>query len=109
MTALFKGGAIHSILEHYPKPSPHKLAPKYQYIADIFTNSKLGKTYLLKDSIREFKFGLSKDLKPTGYNDKEALFRGSIDFICVEDGLDEIIEVDSLDDVQPEYEVIEIL
>jgi CRISPR/Cas system-associated exonuclease Cas4 (RecB family) len=81
MTPLLKGGAVHNILEHYPNLSTHKLAPKYQYIADNFIASNLGQKYLSKDSVREFDFGLTKDLKPTTYKDKDALFKGSIDYI----------------------------
>jgi CRISPR/Cas system-associated exonuclease Cas4 (RecB family) len=85
MTALLKGGAVHSILEHYPNESSHKLAPKYQHIADKFIVTNLGEKYLTQDSIREFDFGLTMDLMPTSYSDKEALFRGSVDFICTID------------------------
>jgi len=82
MTALLKGGAVHSILEHYPIQSTHKLAPKYQRIADEFIKTKLGEKYLSQDSIREFNFGITPDLKPCKYNDKGAMLRGSVDFIC---------------------------
>lgn len=111
MTALLKGGAVHSILEHYPNESTHKLAPKYQHIVDNFICTTLGEKYLNQESIREFSFGLTKQLTPTTYSDKEALFRGFIDFICtIEDTLpDEIIEVDSSDDVPDAYEIIEII
>lgn len=85
MTALLKGGAVHSIIEHYPNPSPHKLSSKYQHIVDEFITTNLGEKYLTQDSIREFDFGLTKKLEPTTYSDKEALFRGSIDFICTID------------------------
>ncbi len=81
MEPLLKGGAVHHILEHHPEKSTHKLAPKYQHIADKFLKSKLGLKYLSKDSIREFDFGLTKELTPTEYKDKDALFRGSIDFM----------------------------
>jgi len=82
MTALLKGGAVHSILEHYPNETKHKLAPKYQHIADKFIATTLGEKYLTQDSIREFSFGLTKELTPTEYSDKQALFRGFVDFIC---------------------------
>ena len=82
MTALLKGGAVHSIIEHYPNESPHKLAPKYKHIVDKFISTNIGEKYLTLDSIREFDFGLTKDHQPTTYSDKNALFRGSIDFIC---------------------------
>lgn len=85
MTALLKGRAVHSILENYPDKSSHKLVEKYQHIADQFIRSKLGEKYLSKDSIREFKFGLNDQLQPTSYSDKEAIFRGAIDFICTID------------------------
>lgn len=92
MTALLKGGAVHSILEHYPESSTHKLAPKYQHIADKFIATNLGEKYLSHDSIREFNFGLTKELTPTTYSDKEALFRGSIDFICTIDDVLHLID-----------------
>ena len=65
MTALLKGGAIHSIIEHHPEPTTHKLAPKYQHIVDNFICTNLGEKYLTQDSIREFDFGLTQDLQPT--------------------------------------------
>ena len=92
MTALLKGGAVHSILEHYPNESLHKLAPKYQHIADKFVVTNIGEKYLTQESIREFDFGLTKDLTPTAYSDKEALFRGSIDFICTIDNVIHLID-----------------
>lgn len=85
MTALLKGGAIHSIIEHYPEPARHKLAPKYQHIVDNFVRTNLGEKYLTQDSIREFNFGLTSKLEPTEYGNKQALFRGSVDFICTID------------------------
>lgn len=85
MTPLLKGGAVHSILEHYPNESTHKLAPKYKYITDKFLQTNLAKKYLGLKSVREYDFGLTTELMPTKYNDKEALFRGSIDFICTID------------------------
>ena len=85
ITALLKGGAIHSIIEHHPEQTTHKLAPKYQHIVDNFVRTNLGEKYLTQDSIREFDFGLTKDLQPTSYSDKQALFRGSVDFICTID------------------------
>lgn len=85
MTALLKGGAIHSIIEHYPNQSNHKLAEKYQSIADKFISSKLGQKYLTINSTREFDFGLTKELQPYLYNDKAALFRGSVDYIALID------------------------
>lgn len=81
ITPLLKGGAVHSILENYPTPSTHKLAPKFQYIADKFIETDLGQKYLNLESIREYNFGLTKQLAPCKYSDKDALFKGSIDFI----------------------------
>lgn len=92
MSALLKGGAVHSILEHYPNSSTHKLAPKYQYIADKFIQTNLGEKYLTQESIREFDFGLTKYLEPTEYGDKEAMFRGSVDFICTIDNVLHLID-----------------
>ena len=92
MTALLKGGAVHSILEHYPNETAHKLAPKYQHIADNFIRTNLGEKYLIQDSIREFDFGLTENLEPTKYSDKEALFRGSVDFICTIDNVLHLID-----------------
>ena len=87
MTALLKGGAVHSILENYPEKSTHKLAPKYQHIVDEFIQTDLGKKYLNEESIREFGFGLTEDLTPTIYSDKSAIFRGWVDYICTIDDL----------------------
>jgi RecB family exonuclease len=87
MTALLKGGAIHSIIEHYPNKTSHKLAPKYQHIVDKFISTTLGEKYLTVDSIREFDFGLTVNLEPTSYSNKNALFRGSVDFICTIDNV----------------------
>lgn len=92
MTALLKGGAVHSIIEHYPNDSNHKLAEKYQHVADKFISTNLGQKYLTEKSIREFKFGLSNKLEPTGYSDKDALFRGSVDFICTIDNVLHLID-----------------
>lgn len=92
ITALLKGGAIHSIIEHYPEPARHKLAPQYQYIVDDFVRTNLGEKYLGQDSIREFDFGLTKDLQPTSYSDKQVLFRGSIDFICTIDNVIHLVD-----------------
>jgi len=107
-TALLKGGAVHSILENYPYPTTHKLAPKYQKIVDNFIKTNLGQQYLFRDSTREYDFGLTYDLKPTDYNDKAALFRGSVDYVCIIDNIkEEILEVDSIDDIPDGYEFIE--
>jgi len=81
-TALLKGGAVHSILEKYPEPSTHKLAPQYQHIADAFIRSRLGEKYLTAESTRELSFGLTQDFEPCGYSDPDAMFRGSIDFVA---------------------------
>lgn len=83
MTALLKGRAVHDILEKYPEQSSHKLAKKFQNITDVFIASELGKKYLSVKSIREYQFGLTKDLSPGTYNDKSILFRGIIDHICI--------------------------
>lgn len=91
-TALLKGGAVHSIIEYYPNESSHKLAPKYQHIVDNFVRTRLGEKYLTKDSVREFNFGLKADLSVCEYSDKEALFRGSVDFICTIDNVLHLID-----------------
>lgn len=110
MTALLKGAAVHSILESHPNSSTHKLAEKYKHVVDNFIKTKLGEKYLNLNSTREFDFGLTYNLEPTSYSDKAALFRGSVDFICVITGIlyDEI-EVDSLDDIPDGWELDEIL
>lgn len=86
MTALLKGGAVHSILENYPEKSKHKLAPKYQYIVDGFIKTDLGKKYIQENQERivpEYSFGLTKDFEPTTYKSKDAVFRGFIDYISI--------------------------
>jgi|GEM_PF-4136737 hypothetical protein len=85
ITALLKGGAVHSIIEYFPQKSTHKLANQYQHIFDKFIETKLAKLYLTQNNIKEYDFGLTKKLIPTAYNDKDALFRGSVDFICIID------------------------
>ena len=92
MTALLKGGAVHNILENFPQQSTHKLAPQYQHIVDNFIKTNLGKKYLYSESIREYDFGLTTTLEPTTYNDKSALFRGSIDYVCVIDDILHLID-----------------
>lgn len=92
LTPMLKGGAIHSILENYPIESKHKLAPKYQYIADEFIKSTLGEKYLSQNSIREFNFGITEDLIPCEYKDKKAMLRGSVDYICTIDDVLHLID-----------------
>lgn len=90
-TALLKGGAVHSILENYPDKSNHKLAPKYQHIFNNFLNSELGQKYLLKESVKEYKFALDKNLEPQEYNNS-ALLRGFIDAIIIVDDILHILD-----------------
>lgn len=85
MTALLKGGAVHSILENYPEKSSHKLREKYQSLVNNFIESDLGKKYLNENSVREHRFGLTEDLQECKYSDKKALIRGSVDYVCVID------------------------
>ena len=92
VSALLKGGAVHSILEHYPEPSTHKLAPKHQHIADKFLRTNLAQKYIFRESTREFSFGLTADLQPCGYSDKIAMFRGSVDYTCIVDGILHLID-----------------
>lgn len=92
MTALLKGGAVHDILEKYPIESTHKLAPKYQSIADKFIQSRLGELYLKENSIREFKFSLDNKLEFRSFNDKNSMFRGAIDHITIIDNKLHIID-----------------
>lgn len=85
MTALLKGGAVHDILEKYPQKSTHKLAPKYQHIADKFISSELGRLYLKEDSVREFKFSINNKLEFGSFWDKSSMFRGAMDHIIIID------------------------
>jgi len=89
-TSLLKGSAIHSILEHYPSKSTHKLASKYQHIVDLFVQTKIGKKYLNATSTRELKLAFSNDLNSVSYFDKTALFRGAVDLLTV---IDEILHI----------------
>jgi len=86
-TALVKGGAVHSILEHYPNPSNHKRASAYQALVNVFAESKLGQKYLTHESVREIKFGMTGELEECGYFIKECMFRGSVDFVALIDGV----------------------
>lgn len=91
MTALLKGSCVHSMLEKYPSSSTNKLVPRYQYILDKFLKSKY-KEYLQIPSRREESFGLTSNLECTNYKDKNALFRGFIDYYTVKD--DKMIIID---------------
>lgn len=91
-TPLLKGGAVHSILEHFPEKSTHKLAPKYHHVIAPFLESELGHHYLMRQSTREFNLGLTVDLEPTTYSDKKALFKGSVDYVCIIDGVLHLID-----------------
>ena len=95
MTALLKGGALHHILEHYPESSTHKLAPKYQHIADSFIATRSGQEILCNESHREMNIGLDKNLKECKYGSKEAMFRGSIDFFTFKAGFLWIVDYKS--------------
>ena len=92
MTALLKGGAVHDILEKYPQKSTHKLAPKYQHIADKFISSELGQLYLKEDSVREFKFSINNKLEFRSFGDKSSMFRGAMDHIIIIDNKLHIID-----------------
>ena len=81
MTALFKGSALHSSLEHYPNPGTHKLSPKYQPIIEKFLKSKY-KYYLDIPHLSEVGIGLNDKLEPVKYS-KDAMFRGYVDYLSV--------------------------
>lgn len=95
MTPLIKGGAVHSILEHFPATSDHKHAQKYQYLVDKFVSTELGEKYLHREHISEFSFGLTQTLEPCGFFDKDALFRGKIDYICIIDNVLHLVDFKS--------------
>jgi len=80
-TALYKGSALHSSLEHYPNPGTHKLSPQYQPIIDNFLKSKY-KYYLDIPHISELGIGLDEKLNPVEYSEN-AMFRGYIDYHTV--------------------------
>lgn len=110
MEPLLKGGAVHHILENYPKPSTHKLAPQYQHIVDEFLRTDHGRKLMFRDSTREFDFGLDSNLMPCSYNSKDAIFRGSVDYIFIENDEKIIeIEINSLNEIPDGYELLEIL
>jgi CRISPR/Cas system-associated exonuclease Cas4 (RecB family) len=102
-TPLFKGIAIHSILEKFPEPSNHKFAEKYQHIADSFIKSDLGIKYLYRDHSPEVSFGLDEDLNPVEYN-KAAIFRGKIDHVCVVDDVLTLVDWKSGKYVDQKYQ-----
>lgn len=90
--ALLKGGAIHSILEEFPEKSTHKLAEKYQHIADKFLQTDLAKEIFSNNSIREMSFGLTEKLEPCGYSDNNAIYRGFIDYIYTQDDMLHVVD-----------------
>lgn len=92
VTPLLKGGAVHSILENFPEPSKHKLSEKYQYIVDNFMKSDIGQKYLTRDSVREHSFAITDKLEPTNYGNKESIFRGHIDYICLDNDCINLID-----------------
>lgn len=95
--ALVKGSTIHYIIENLKLDQSLYTDEMKQNISDYpetidivmnFRNSDLGKKYLLdidKEPIQEFKLGLTKTLDTNSYN-KESLFNGIIDYICVKSG-----------------------
>ena len=96
--ALIKGRTVHYLIEN-SQLSPEEYSEEmkqniqdYPGTLDIkknFEESDLGKKYLRdidKDAIQEFKIGLSNSLEPAEYN-KESLFNGIIDYICVKEGI----------------------
>lgn len=95
--ALVKGSTIHYIIENLKLDQSLYTDKMKQNISDYpetidivmnFRNSDLGKKYLLdidKEPIQEFKLGLTKTLDTNSYN-KESLFNGIIDYICVKSG-----------------------
>lgn len=92
-TALIKGGAVHDMLEKFPEASTFAAAPKYQPIVDNFIKSDLGKKYFSRSSTREHKFALNNKLEECSYYDKEnILVRGSIDYMCLIDGVLNLID-----------------
>lgn len=82
--ALVKGGAVHSVLEHFPNQSDHKHAKKYFHVAEEFLKSPIGWELINKPAAKELDIALNKSLEPCGYKDKDALFRGSVDRIVVD-------------------------
>ncbi len=89
---LLKGGAVHHILEKFPEKSTHKLSPKYQYIVDEFVQTALGKRVLFRESSREVDIGLNTSLEPCEYSSEDAMFRGSVDYLYIEDGIIHIVD-----------------
>ena len=94
---LVKGSTIHYIIENTNLSEENYTDEMKQNIKDYpetldivknFKESELGIKYLKdidKEPIQEFKLGLSKELKAYSYN-KESLFNGIIDYICVKSG-----------------------
>jgi len=102
-TALYKGSALHNILENYPNAGTHKLAPKYQPIIDKFLKSKY-LHYLERESVKELSIGLTPQLTPCEYKDKSAMFRGFIDYFTIIDEW-EYKEIDNSEDIPDGWEI----
>ena len=120
-SALVKGRTVHYLIENTGLSEENYSDEMKQNIKDYpgvldivknFKESELGIKYLKdidKEPIQEFKLGLSKELKAYSYN-KESLFNGIIDYICVKSKItEEIINIESLDDLPDDCELIEIL
>lgn len=118
--ALIKGRTIHYLIEN-SSLSPDEYSdemkqnikdfPEALEIKNNFENSDLGFKYLKdidKSPINEYKLGLDFTLSGINYS-KESLFNGIVDYICVKSYYtEEIIDVNSLDEIPDNCELIEV-
>ena len=122
--ALYKGSYIHSIIENdYNYNTEFKITETFtaekkaeaRLIVEKFEASDLGVLYKDKkeNALHEEKFGIKVEdgkIVICSYYAKDAWMRGAIDFQFTEDGyIEEIIEVNSIEDIPKDYELIEIL
>lgn len=90
-SALIRGSAIHEMFENHQKGKEPK---KSKYTADFKKAIERPQVKKIKKHLespektcREVSFGMTKDFSPCEYKDKNALFRGKIDLVYIDNGV----------------------
>lgn len=117
--ALYRGSYMHECIEFSDdRPgfgtnevfTPEEKAKALE-IVNTYRQSTIGQFYYNKHGAHEEEFGLEiidGKLVATPYNKKENWLRGKIDY-SYWDNNEQIIEVDSLEDIPEGYELVEII
>ncbi|PNE19880.1 hypothetical protein V511_12195 [Mesotoga sp. Brook.08.YT.4.2.5.1] len=99
--AMILGKAVHEALEIWVKTGDNEKAlEKIDFIDDYetaFRRFTSGKSLLKGFNPRalELKFGLTKELNPTGFDSEDCFFRGIIDLVCKNDSGFEVYDYKS--------------